>query len=185
MGTGERKPASRNRPVSCYFCRSRKLRCSRQAPCSNCLSRGISCTLQALPAPNPSERNHITSFTQASARPAPDSASNSELLARIRLLEEVVLQQTDDTRHGRSRKRSPPAQRIIQHRATVSPNHGAASSEIEAGVLNKISVNEGLLVSCSLLPCFFYSGPLEQRICLTAYVHFSINTSRHCSDLLE
>jgi hypothetical protein len=172
MGTGERRSAPRNRPVSCYFCRSRKLRCSRQAPCSNCLSRGISCTLQSFAAPNPSERSHITSSTQAPARPTSDSASNSELLARVRLLEEVVLQQTEDTRHGRPRKRSPPAQ-PIQRRTTVSPNYGAASSEIEADVLKNASINEGLLVSFSLP--FFLSGPFfEQRIYLTAYVHSKI-----------
>ena len=36
---------SRQRPVSCHFCRSRKLRCSRQLPCSNCSTREISCQL--------------------------------------------------------------------------------------------------------------------------------------------
>lgn len=42
-------PSSRQRrgqrPISCYFCRSRKLRCSREQPCSNCATRNIQCRL--------------------------------------------------------------------------------------------------------------------------------------------
>ncbi|KAM0546937.1 hypothetical protein ACHAPJ_010597 [Fusarium lateritium] len=32
-----------SRAVSCDFCRLRKLKCNRQFPCSNCLSRGVAC----------------------------------------------------------------------------------------------------------------------------------------------
>ncbi|ESZ98985.1 hypothetical protein SBOR_0643 [Sclerotinia borealis F-4128] len=62
------------RPVSCRFCRSRKLRCSREAPCSNCVSRGIICQLAV--------ENTIRSTTP--------NASQPELLERIRKLEELV-----------------------------------------------------------------------------------------------
>lgn len=37
---------SRQRPVSCSFCRKRKLRCSRTHPCTNCVSRSEHCDLQ-------------------------------------------------------------------------------------------------------------------------------------------
>ncbi|KUJ13394.1 uncharacterized protein LY89DRAFT_157850 [Mollisia scopiformis] len=68
------KETHRGRPISCKFCRSRKLRCSREAPCSNCVSRGIHCDLQ----------DHV--------RPLPTTsrASESELLERIRNLESLV-----------------------------------------------------------------------------------------------
>lgn len=33
----------RQRPVSCTFCRTRKLRCSRSFPCASCTSRGLRC----------------------------------------------------------------------------------------------------------------------------------------------
>ncbi|KAF5597533.1 zinc finger transcription factor YRR1 [Fusarium pseudocircinatum] len=47
----------RQRPVSCNFCRVRKLRCSREFPCSNCTSRGVQCQAQDPPrAPGPSSR---------------------------------------------------------------------------------------------------------------------------------
>ncbi|KAH8901375.1 hypothetical protein GQ53DRAFT_835202 [Thozetella sp. PMI_491] len=42
----QKHPNPRQRPVSCQFCRTRKLRCSRTAPCSNCVSRRITCDLQ-------------------------------------------------------------------------------------------------------------------------------------------
>lgn len=73
---------SRQRPVSCHFCRSRKLRCSRQFPCSNCTTRGINCqihTSQALPVDSrPSKENE-------------SNDSNSELLARLQRLEDIVM----------------------------------------------------------------------------------------------
>lgn len=69
-----RNPLSRQRPVSCRFCRSRKLRCSRESPCSNCVSRGIRCVLDY-------------PLESASTSPTP---SKLELLERIRKLEELV-----------------------------------------------------------------------------------------------
>ncbi|KAL1614484.1 hypothetical protein SLS54_009742 [Diplodia seriata] len=38
-------------PVSCQLCRSKKLRCSRQHPCSNCSARGVTCIYAADPPP--------------------------------------------------------------------------------------------------------------------------------------
>jgi hypothetical protein len=68
----------RQRPVSCKFCRSRKLRCSREAPCSNCVSRGLPCEL-----------------VQATHRGSPaDDGNKAELLERIRNLEALVEQNT-------------------------------------------------------------------------------------------
>ena len=66
--------APRQRPVSCRFCRSRKLRCSREAPCSNCVSRGIRCELEYPAGPSPG--------TLGAAEP--------EIVERIRKLEELV-----------------------------------------------------------------------------------------------
>jgi len=64
----------RQRPVSCQFCRTRKLRCSRVAPCTNCVSRGIKCELE-IPSRN---------------SPVAPSASDAELLERIRKLEALL-----------------------------------------------------------------------------------------------
>lgn len=71
----------RQRPVSCRLCRTRKLRCSREAPCSNCVSRGVACELEpyAVPVRSPS----VTISTP----------SEPDLFERIRKLEQIVEQQ--------------------------------------------------------------------------------------------
>jgi len=33
----------RQNPISCQFCRSKKLRCDRAQPCANCFARRINC----------------------------------------------------------------------------------------------------------------------------------------------
>lgn len=70
--------ATRSRPVSCRFCRTRKLRCSRTAPCTNCVSRGITCELE-------------DEVTKAAVNP--NTVSEAEILARLQRLESLVLSQ--------------------------------------------------------------------------------------------
>jgi Fungal Zn(2)-Cys(6) binuclear cluster domain len=74
MPKAQQTAGARQRPVSCRFCRSRKLRCSREAPCSNCVSRGFRCELE-YPTGSPSRTL---------------GASEAELVERIRKLEELV-----------------------------------------------------------------------------------------------
>jgi hypothetical protein len=50
---------SRQRPVSCGFCRKRKLRCSRTVPCSNCVSRSVRCDLEDAHEPPNSQQSTI------------------------------------------------------------------------------------------------------------------------------
>lgn len=69
---------SRQRPVSCHFCRSRKLRCSRQFPCSNCSSRGLSCQL-------------YSAHPVAKSRQDASDPRSEEILARLSRLEDLVL----------------------------------------------------------------------------------------------
>ncbi|KAG7404399.1 putative transcription factor lepB [Fusarium oxysporum f. sp. rapae] len=61
-----------SRAVSCQFCRQRKLRCNRQCPCSNCLSRGIAC---------PSLR------TTTNDHPQIADSSNNAILGRLDKIE--------------------------------------------------------------------------------------------------
>lgn len=72
MSSENRSHVARQRPISCRFCRSRKLRCSRQAPCSNCVSRGLRCELET--------QNELES----------SSNSEPELLERIKNLEKLL-----------------------------------------------------------------------------------------------
>jgi len=71
MPKEQQKRSIRQQPISCRSCRSRKLRCNRELPCSNCVSRGVSCEL---------EKN----ITQP---PRSVSSFESELLERVRNLE--------------------------------------------------------------------------------------------------
>lgn len=136
------KPAGK-RPVSCHFCRSRKLRCSRESPCSNCVSRGISCTLYPAHANSveiPS--SHGIDVQQTAANPA-----NAELMARILRLEEVVLKHADNA----SSTPNPPVHRpwntsSLTSFAPTGPSEGSISSRIEADVLEKVSFNEDWFV---------------------------------------
>jgi len=70
----QQKRGIRQQPISCRSCRSRKLRCNRELPCANCVSRGVTCELEN------------------AVRPPSASASSleSELLERVRKLERLA-----------------------------------------------------------------------------------------------
>ncbi|KAF5543513.1 zinc finger transcription factor YRR1 [Fusarium mexicanum] len=96
----------RQRPVSCNFCRVRKLRCSREFPCSNCTSRGVQCQAQDPPW-----------ATGSSSRPASKRAGGSvsgggggggsggtsstgkeaDILSRLERLEALLAERTKET----------------------------------------------------------------------------------------
>jgi hypothetical protein len=96
---------TRPRPVSCYFCRSRKLRCSRESPCSNCASRGIDCGLysrevgERSTSPHPTSTSFITrkdalhasTNNDTSLYPTPAATRSLGTLERLRRLEDLVL----------------------------------------------------------------------------------------------
>lgn len=72
---------SRQRPISCQFCRVRKLRCSRQFPCSNCTSRGVPCRepQDPLPVPRPAVR-----------KTSSPSSAETDILSRLERLESLL-----------------------------------------------------------------------------------------------
>jgi hypothetical protein len=65
-------------PVSCQSCRSKKLRCNRVQPCSNCTSRGVTCQFLLSP-----RRRGIESPSTIQ--------NNAKILKRIERLESLVL----------------------------------------------------------------------------------------------
>lgn len=67
----------RQDPVSCLFCRSKKLKCDRQQPCSNCATRGLPCNGQVQP------RRENASL--------PAEADNLSILDRLKRLEDIVM----------------------------------------------------------------------------------------------
>jgi hypothetical protein len=82
------KDRIRPAPVSCQSCRSKKLKCNRAHPCSNCTARSITCNF-LIP---PRSQTETTSAFQ----------SNAVLLERIERLESAVLQQRveAETKYG-------------------------------------------------------------------------------------
>lgn len=85
------------RPISCYLCRLRKLRCSREHPCSNCNTRGIKCSLyggdddESFPPSGSSAPSHASPVVEARNT---DASLFSDILERLERLENVLSTQT-------------------------------------------------------------------------------------------
>ncbi|KAL4972931.1 hypothetical protein BDW66DRAFT_154277 [Aspergillus desertorum] len=95
-------------PLSCRLCRSKKLRCDRAQPCSNCAQRKVDCVYAGRgESPSAGRRSNTPTATTAAASKReqlvsePGSASNHDniLLDRIQRLEEIILQQANQMLH--------------------------------------------------------------------------------------
>ena len=118
--------SSRQRPVSCHFCRTRKLRCSRQFPCPNCTTRGINCQLhtsQALPV-----NTRRTKEDEPNGR---EDLSNPELLARLRRLEDIVMRSGGQTASSSGVDRVRPVQTHFQTQQHRTESATAVSDRLE------------------------------------------------------
>ncbi|OAP58957.1 hypothetical protein AYL99_06254 [Fonsecaea erecta] len=129
MSLGMRRPDGppnplkrpRQDPVSCQFCRSKKLKCNRQQPCSNCASRGLACDAKVAPyAPTPPV--------------VLQDPIDQSVLARLKRLEDIVIGRTsilDASSAGLG-----VSQPLIQSRTTSSPSIACLSptSEYEQAV---------------------------------------------------
>ena len=121
---------SRQRPVSCRFCRSRKLRCSREAPCSNCVSRGVRCELE-----NSDEQPSVHS-----------TSSEAELLERIRKLEELVASQgSQQNERVKQHPKSSDTHAQQAYRSTPSPQSQRLDDDV--AWLESIYTGEDLSVN--------------------------------------
>jgi hypothetical protein len=84
---------SRQRPLSCRLCRVRKLRCSRDFPCSNCTTRGVLCQNPANPR---SSNNHQKDLfvdkgvSVAKGVSVTKGITPAELMSRLERLETLV-----------------------------------------------------------------------------------------------
>ncbi|EXJ85152.1 hypothetical protein A1O3_05827 [Capronia epimyces CBS 606.96] len=96
----------RQEPVSCHFCRSKKLKCNRQRPCSNCTARGLACN------------------GNGQAQPASVDVNHDSILTRLKRLEDMVLGPgPSQLQHGLSvlNQTSQPSPLLTQSRPTPSP----------------------------------------------------------------
>lgn len=136
-----RRERVRPDPVSCQSCRSKKLKCNRSQPCSNCTARGIHCKFLVRPG------------GQANTNSA--SHNNAELLERIARLESIVLKQSEsnslETRSSNTSDHSHTAGQqpvsIGSERATVSYIH--RERDQESRLLENVGTREDSLVGGS------------------------------------
>jgi hypothetical protein len=157
MPKDQRTGVPRQRPVSCRFCRSRKLRCNRESPCSNCVSRGVTCELENAVRP-PSEAA---------------STSESELLERIRKLERLVESQKvcqNATVKPHHPNPGTPLRRM--HNSTVSPETETLDNDI--AYLESIYNNHELLVGHLTCSSRANSYNLQQHKILSNKLVFKI-----------
>ncbi|KEY72433.1 hypothetical protein S7711_01098 [Stachybotrys chartarum IBT 7711] len=87
--------ASAVKTRSCVVCRSRKVRCDRQSPCSNCRAAGIECLLPAERPPRWArrlQRNQELAAPAATSAPpgGQGEADTAGLMERLRSLESLV-----------------------------------------------------------------------------------------------
>lgn len=76
----------RQRPISCHFCRLRKLRCSRVFPCTNCASRGLPCPEPLDPQP-PAQPAAVQKASTTSVA----STADADVLSRLERLEALLV----------------------------------------------------------------------------------------------
>ena len=90
--------AAATKPRSCVTCRTRKVRCDKGSPCSNCRRAGIACVLPSLDRP-PRWARRLERITQAQARSQPQSHAQvqqepdpavDQVMERLRNLESLV-----------------------------------------------------------------------------------------------
>lgn len=89
------RPSRQQPPVSCHFCRVRKLRCNRAQPCSNCVSRSIPCQ-PSQPRPSaPTESAPAGAVPLTSAAQSPPPALDTDVLQRLEKLEKLLAIQSE------------------------------------------------------------------------------------------
>jgi hypothetical protein len=92
----------RQRPVSCNFCRVRKLRCSREFPCSNCTSRGVQCQAQdppraTAPSSRPISKRAGGGVSGGGGRGPSSAGREADILTRLERLEALLAERNKET----------------------------------------------------------------------------------------
>ncbi|KAJ5633691.1 hypothetical protein N7528_001533 [Penicillium herquei] len=160
--------STRSRPVSCLFCRSRKLRCSRKFPCPNCTSRGLSCQLDE---PATSSSRSVETSPEAS----PDTF-RQDVLERLRRLEEIVIEKRETPNIANEQASQNPPLRTWQKgnppSATVEKLQTSTTDvdwlELEGGVTYLVPTNSLVAYdiefkTCSIKKAAHAASVFEQR----------------------
>ncbi|KIW22813.1 uncharacterized protein PV07_11074 [Cladophialophora immunda] len=120
---------SRQHGLSCRFCRSKKLKCDRLAPCSNCTSRQIPCVsaVEGIIWSQPSQATTLSESpandTVGGSTTAEGENETSNLLQRLKQLEDAVFSRKTPM------SSSAPIQQADHHdfrSETIERDHGIA-----------------------------------------------------------
>jgi hypothetical protein len=95
-------PREELQPLSCVTCRRRKVRCDRRNPCNHCTKAGIECVFPSSSGRGFHHHAHDEASRQAKKK-------QSELLGRLRRLEGVVEDLTEQLRTRAESESSPSA----------------------------------------------------------------------------
>lgn len=94
IGTSTSVPAPARKVQSCVTCRSRKVRCDKQSPCSNCRRANIACVFASTDRPPRWARRleRLNNNTAASTALAPQGVDSGvgKVMDRLRNLESLV-----------------------------------------------------------------------------------------------
>lgn len=147
-------------PVSCQSCRSKKLKCSRVQPCTNCTARGIPCHFLVRP--------HGQMIAPSTAQ------SNEELLRRIEKLESIVLKQ-DGSTGTRScdvaNESFVPSQRLVESTSErPSGPECVQNGDQDSRLLENVGMREDTLVGYTITSRIAFSLMLHSFLyCLDAW----------------
>jgi hypothetical protein len=142
-----------SRAVSCQFCRLRKLRCNRQFPCSNCLSRGVAC-----PSLRPSTKD----------QPQVADSSNNAILSRLDKIEAHLASIADSSAAKGLLSRGVPT---VAPTADINPeNHRQLPPVLQNLTEDAFSINRSLFKNnVSSHHHVFLSLPICSAIQLVRY----------------
>lgn len=120
----------RQDPVSCQLCRSKKLKCDRQCPCSNCSARGVVCQRANRQTDEPNRESK-------QALPV----DNAGILSRLEKLENAVFGANDRPRSLPS-THFPSSSEVIPDQGTnaVNEEHRTASKWLEGVATREDSI---------------------------------------------
>lgn len=122
------QPYQRQRPVSCHFCRTRKLRCNRESPCSNCSARGVTCHLYAPETkPDASDTPEVLEV-----RDVHDDLTR-DVLSRLERLEQALLRDTSAIPPSTD----PQTRDAVARKGPISPAPPAASKGRRSSLVRK------------------------------------------------
>lgn len=133
--------AAARKPRSCVTCRSRKVRCDKKSPCSNCRRAQIACVLPSDDKPPRWARRldrlaHAGGAAPTGAAATPDDAGANQVMNRLKNLEKLVKNLSAELQQARvagggSRQNSTchsPAPSTWQQQAQQASSPGSTGS---------------------------------------------------------